>query len=92
MSEVVKDPLGIVGLPGIARLAGGVLLVEAVQQVHQLTTDRLDPQQLGKLRETDKPIGIPAGPIVISTIHDPEDPMMGLTCLVRNSGESNFQY
>jgi hypothetical protein len=48
---VAEDPLGIVGLPGVARLAGGVVLVEADQQVHQLTPDRLDPQQRGKLRE-----------------------------------------
>src|SRR5262249_55964398 len=79
-AEVTKYALSVVGLPGLAGVAGGVLLVEADEQVGQLTTDRLHIQQRGQLGEIDQPVGIPAGPVVIGAIHDPEDTRRGLAC------------
>src|SRR5262249_54090048 len=84
-AEVTKYALSVVGLPGLAGVAGGVLLVEADEQVGQLTTDRLHIQQRGQLGEIDQPVGIPAGPVVIGAIHDPEDTMMGLGCLMEEA-------
>src|SRR5215470_3446397 len=84
-AEVTKYALSVVGLPGLAGVAGGVLLVEADEQVGQLTTDRLHIQQRGQLGEIDQPVGIPAGPVVIGAIHDPEDTMMGLGCLMEET-------
>src|SRR5207302_1938477 len=67
-TEMSKDPLGVVRFPQLAGLAGGVVLVEADEQVGQLTADGLGAQQRGQLGEVDKPVGVPAGPVVVGAI------------------------
>jgi hypothetical protein len=41
---MTENPLGVVGLPGLARLAGCVFLVEADEQVGQLAANGLDAE------------------------------------------------
>src|SRR6516164_11221743 len=79
-AEVAQDPLGVVALPGLAGLPGGVFLVEADQHVGQLAADRLGLQQCREYGQVDQPVGIPAGPVVIGAIYDPEDAMVGFGC------------
>jgi hypothetical protein len=83
--------LSVVGLPRLTGMAGGVLLVEADEQVGQFAADQFRFQQRRQLGEIDQPVGVPAGPVVIGAIHEPEDAMMGFghfmeeaICLVEN--------
>ena len=73
--------------PGLAWLGGGVLLVEADEQVGQLTADRLDPEQRGQLRQVDQPVRIPAGPVVIAPSTIRKTRWWGLACLVQQAAE-----
>src|SRR5215469_5320792 len=82
---MIKDALSVVGLPGLAGVPSGVLLVEADEEVGQLTADRLAVQQLGQIGEIDQPVGIPTCPVVIGAIHDPEDEMMSLGCFMQEA-------
>src|SRR5260370_11593031 len=86
-TEIAQDLLGVVGLPGLGRPGGRVFLVQADEQVDQLTADGLDSQQRGQLGEADQPVRIPAGPILVSPIHDPEDPMVGLSRLMEKAAD-----
>ena len=43
-TEMSEDPLGVVHFPGFIGLAGGVVLVEADEQIGQLTADGLGAQ------------------------------------------------
>src|SRR5258708_12966170 len=86
-TEIAEDLLGVVGLPGLGRPGGRVFLVQADEQVDQLTADGLDSQQRGQLGEADQPVRIPAGPILVSPIHDPEDPMVGLSRLMEKAAD-----
>ena len=79
---MAEDSLRVIRFPGLARLAGGVLLVEADEQVGQLTADRLDLKNRGKLGQVDQPVRVP---VVIGAVDDPEDTMVGLACLVRQA-------
>jgi hypothetical protein len=47
-AEVIEDALSVIRFPGFARLAGGVVLVEADQQIAQLTADGRTAQQRGQ--------------------------------------------
>src|SRR5260221_1366953 len=86
-TEIAEDLLGVVGLPGLGRPGGRVFLVQADEQVDQLTADGLDSQQRGQLGEADQPVRIPAGPILVSPIHDPEDPVVGLSRLMEKAAD-----
>src|SRR5260370_4795883 len=86
-TEIAQDLLGVVGLPGLGRPGGRVFLVQADEQVDQLTADGLDSQQRGQLGEADQPVRIPAGPILVSPIHDPEDPMVGFSRLMEQAAD-----
>jgi hypothetical protein len=44
---MAQDSLSVISLPRLARLASGVFLVQANQQVDQLTPDGLDPSRAG---------------------------------------------
>src|SRR6266849_7811655 len=85
--EVAEDPLGVIVLPGLAGLVGGVLLVEADEQVGQLAADGLDTEQRGQFGEVDQPVRIPAGPVVVGAVDNPEDPVVGLACLVQQAAD-----
>src|SRR5271169_909069 len=84
---MVSNPLSVKVLPGLGRLVSGVLLVEADQKVVQFAADRLNSQQGRQLGEVDEPIRIPARPVIIGAVYDPEDTMMGLTCLVQEAAD-----
>src|SRR5215831_14071095 len=86
-AEVTENPLGVVGLPGLARLAGRVLLVEADEQVGQLAANGLHAEQRGQLGEVDEPVRIPAGPVVVGAVDDPEDAVVGLACLMEQRAD-----
>jgi hypothetical protein len=86
-TEVIKDALGVVRFPGFAGLAGGVVLVEADEQIGQLTADGLRAQQRGQLGKVDQPVGVPAGPVVVGAVDNPEHAMVGLASLVEQSAD-----
>src|SRR5260370_477825 len=86
-TEVIDDALSVIRFPGFAGLAGGVVLVEADQQIRQLTADGLGAQKRGQFGEVDKPVGVPAGPVVVGAVDNPEHAMVGLASLVKQSAD-----
>src|SRR5215469_15396123 len=84
---MINDALSIVGLPRLAGRVGGVVLVEADEQIGQLTADRLGAEQRRQLGQGDKPVRVPAGPVVVGAIDNPEHAMMGLASLVQQSAD-----
>src|SRR5262249_54735252 len=66
---------------------GGVVLVEADEQIGQLAADGLGAQQRGQLGEVDKPVGVPAGPVIVGAVDNPEHLMVGLARLVEQSAD-----
>jgi hypothetical protein len=86
-TEVIKDALGVVRFPGFAGVAGGVVLVEADEQIGQLTADGLCAQQRGQLGKADQPVGVSAGPVVVGAVGNPEHAMVGLASLVEQPAD-----
>src|SRR5262245_27296804 len=86
-AEVAENPPRVIPFPGLVRLGGGVLLVKADEQVGQLAADRLDAEHRGQLRQVDQPVRIPAGPIIIGAIDNPEDTMVDLAYLVQQAAD-----
>jgi hypothetical protein len=84
---VIEDALGVVGFPGLAGLAGGVVLVEADKQVGQLAADGLGAQQRGQLRQVDKPVGVLAGPVLVRAVGNPEHAMVGVASFVEQAAD-----
>src|SRR5215469_3310112 len=84
---MINDALSIVGLPRLAGRVGCVVLVEADEQIGQLTADGLGAKQRGQLGQGDKPLCVPAGPVVVGAIENPEHAMVGLASLVEQSAD-----
>ena len=84
---MAEDPPRVIRFPELARLGGSVFLVEADEQPGQLAADRLDPEQRGQLGQVGQPVRIPAGPVVIGAIDNPEDMMVGLACLMQQAAD-----
>src|SRR2546421_1148383 len=81
--EVVENPAGIVRLPWFAGLLSGVELVQVHQQVDQLAADGRGLEQGGQLGQMDEPPRIPARPVVVGSVDDAKDTMMGLAGLAQ---------
>src|SRR5215831_9878263 len=86
-AEVTENPLGIVGLPGLARPVGCVLLVEADEQVGQLAANGSHAEKRRQFGEVDEPVRIPAGPVVVGAVDDPEDAVVGLARLMEQGAD-----
>jgi hypothetical protein len=80
---MINDPLRIVVLPGLAWMAGGAVLVETNEQICQLASDGIGAEQGGQLGQGYEPVGVPARPVVVGAIDNPEDAMMSLTSLMQ---------
>src|SRR5215467_7669531 len=80
---MINDPLRIVVLPGLARMAGGVVLVETNEQICQLASDGIGAKQRGQLGQGYEPVGVPTRPVVVGAIDNAEDAMMSLTSLMQ---------
>src|SRR5271155_1113075 len=81
--EVVENPAGGVGLPWFAGRLGGVELVQVHQQVDQLAADGRGLEQRRQLGQVDEPPPIPARPVVVGSVDDAENTMMGLAGLTQ---------
>src|SRR6516165_10497207 len=86
-AEVIEDPLSVIRFPGLAGLAGGVVLVKADKQIGQLTADGPGAQQRRQFGQVDQPVGIPAGPVVVGAVDNPEHAMVGLASLVQQAAD-----
>src|SRR4029453_13690861 len=80
--EVVQQRTGVVVLPALVGAVLGVLLVQAPQQVGQLAADDRPPEQPRQLGQGDQPLRIPGCPVIVGSVGDAEDLMVGLARLV----------
>jgi hypothetical protein len=87
VSPVRRPTPRVISLPGLLPPGSGVFLVQADEQVDQLTADWLDPEQGGQFRKVDQPVRVPAGPIVVGSVHNPEDTMMYFACLLEQAAD-----
>jgi hypothetical protein len=85
--EMAHDLAGVVQLPGFAWILGPVLLVEADEQVDQLAANGPAAQQVRQLRQLDQPLRIPRGPVIIGPVDDPEDTVVSLACLMKQTAD-----
>jgi hypothetical protein len=80
---MINDLLGVVVLPGLAWVAGGVVLVETNEPICQPASDRIDAKQRGQLGQGCESVGVPARPVVVGAIDNPKNAMMSLTSLMQ---------
>jgi NAD(P)-dependent dehydrogenase (short-subunit alcohol dehydrogenase family) len=83
LREKLDEPLRVELLPWLSSRVSDVVLVQSDQVMRQLASYWPAAQQVGQLREPGKPIGVPAGPILVRTIRDPVDLMVGLGGLMQ---------
>ena len=84
---MIDDPPGVVRFPGFAGLVGGVVLVEADEQIGQFTAGGLGAQQRGQFGEVYQPVGVLGGPVVVGAIDNPEHAMVGFASLVEQPAD-----
>src|SRR6185437_2732653 len=85
--EVEQDLARVVGLPGFGRSLGRELLVEADEQVDQVASHRAGAQQVRQLRQVDEPLRVPGSPVVVCSVDDPENAVVGLACLMEQCAD-----
>src|SRR6516162_7015132 len=84
---MAQDLACVVGLPGFAWSLGRELLVEADEQVDQFASHGPGTQQVWQLRQVDEPLRVPGSPVVVGSIDDPENAMVGLARLMQQGAD-----
>jgi len=77
----------VVGLLGLAGSFGRKLLVQADEQVDQLAAHGPDAQQGPQLREVDELLRIPARPVIVGPVDNPEHLVVRLACLMQQAAD-----
>src|ERR1700733_5776210 len=87
---MAEDFWGVDSRPGLVVVSRRIVLIQSNKQVDQLASDGLGTEQGRQFREINQPVRVPAGPIVISPIHDPENPVVSLGNLLQEVTDLPF--
>src|SRR5688572_19003584 len=77
-AESGDELAGVEVLPPLVRRGRRVVPVQLDKQVDQVAPDRSGPQEDRELGESEQPVRVPGGPVLVDAVGDPVDGVVGL--------------